>query len=72
MKAFMRLDQQTQFLRAAGNVIGGAAEKILLESRAPRLAIHGAYAASLLDPGDVSAVHWQSPNGPTSFASKRS
>lgn len=50
MKAFMRLDQQTQFLRAAGNVIGGAAEKILLESRAPRLAIHGAYAASLLGP----------------------
>jgi hypothetical protein len=48
MKTIVRLDQQTQFLRTAGDVIGGAAEKLLLESRAPRLAIHGAYAASLL------------------------
>lgn len=50
MKAVLRLDQQTQFLRTAGDVIGGAAEKLLLESRTPRLVIHGAYAASLLGP----------------------
>ncbi|MBL7687228.1 MAG: GH3 auxin-responsive promoter family protein [Bdellovibrionaceae bacterium] len=50
MKAVVRFDQQTQFLRAAGNVLGGAAEKLLLESRAPHVALHGAYAASLLGP----------------------